>query len=196
MAKSKKRAAGKVGKKTSKKVMKKVMKKVTKQAAKKPAARKRARKVMAVPPGYHTVTPYLVVRGASDAIAFYGKAFGAKERMRMAAPDGTVMHAELKIGDSMIMLGDEMPQMGATAPQTIGGTAVQVFLYVKNVDEWVARAAAAGATVAMPPTNMFWGDRYAKLADPFGHQWSLATHVEDVSPKEMGRRFAAEMSQQ
>lgn len=174
---------------------KKAVKKAAKKAVKKAVVRRKVRKVLAVPPGYHTVTPYLVVRGAADAIAFYGKAFGAKEKMRMAAPDGTVMHAELKIGDSMVMLGDEVPQMGATAPQTVGGTPVLVFLYVKNVDEWVARAASAGATVTMPPTNMFWGDRYAKLVDPFGHQWSLATHIEDVSPKEMGRRFAAEMGQ-
>jgi PhnB protein len=173
----------------------KAVKRVVTRVVKKAAPRKKARKVSAVPRGYHTVTPYLVVRGAASAMAFYTKAFGAKEKMRMAAPDGTVMHAELRIGDSIIMLGDEMPEMGATAPPTVGGTAVQVFLYVKNVDEWFARATSAGATVTMPPTDMFWGDRYAKLIDPFGHQWSLATHVEDASPKEMGRRFAAEMSQ-
>jgi PhnB protein len=152
------------------------------------------KKVSPVPSGYHTVTPYLVCRGAADAIEFYKKAFGAKERMRMGTPDGKIAHAEIKIGDSYLMLGDEQPERGATAPQTVGGTAVSVFLYVPNVDKVFAQAVAAGATVEMPLENMFWGDRYGKLRDPFGHQWSLATHLEDVSPKEMAKRGAAAMA--
>jgi PhnB protein len=180
----------KVVKAASRKVVKsqavksKTVKKVVKKAAK---------KVAPVPPGYHTVTPHLVCRGAADAMAFYARAFGAKERARMTAPDGTVAHAEMRIGDSIIMLGEEMPEMGASAPPTVGGSPVNVFLYVKDVDTWFARAVAAGATPDMPPMNMFWGDRYAKLTDPFGHRWSMATHIEDVSVKEMGRRMAAEM---
>ena len=154
------------------------------------------KKVMPVPPNYHTVTPYLVCRNAADAIEFYKKAFGARERVRMPSPDGRLAHAEVQIGDSMLMLGDEMPEMGATAPPTIGGTAVAIFLYVRDVDKAFAQATAAGATVEMPPTNMFWGDRYCKLADPFGHKWSMATHIEDVSAKEMGRRAAEAFSQQ
>jgi uncharacterized glyoxalase superfamily protein PhnB len=161
--------------------------------AKKKAAPK---KVSPIPAGYHTVTPYLVCRGAAQAIDFYKKAFGAKERMRMDGGDGRIAHAEILIGDSMVMLGDEYPDRGAVSPQTIGGSAVHVFLYLPNVDKAFARATAAGATAEMPPMDMFWGDRYAKLADPFGHKWSMATHVEDVSPKEMARRGAEAMQQQ
>jgi uncharacterized glyoxalase superfamily protein PhnB len=157
-----------------------------------PKARKR---VSPIPQGYHTVTPYLVCRGASDALDFYKRAFGAKERNRMAGPDGKVMHAEFRIGDSNLMIGDEMPEMGASAPQTIGGTAVHIFLYVRDVDKAFAQAIGAGATVEMPPADMFWGDRYCKLADPFGHKWSMGTHIEDVPPKEMARRAAAAMTQ-
>ena len=154
------------------------------------ARRAAPKKVMPVPPNYHTATPYLVCRGAADAIEFYRKAFGAREKLRMAGPDGSVAHAEIQIGDSMIMLGEEAPDQGALAPPTIGGTATGIMLYVKNVDKACAQAAGAGATVEMPPTNMFWGDRYCKLADPFGHKWSIATHVEDVNPREMRRRLA------
>jgi uncharacterized glyoxalase superfamily protein PhnB len=135
-----------------------------------------------------------VCRGASDAIDFYKKAFGARELTRMSAPDGSLAHAEIRIGDSPVMLGDEAPQMGAVAPPTIGGTAVHIFLYVKDVDKAFAQATGAGATVEMPPTDMFWGDRYCKLADPFGHKWSMATHIEDVPPKEMARRAAEAMA--
>jgi PhnB protein len=152
-----------------------------------------------IPAGYHTVTPHLVLRRAADAIEFYKKAFGARELVRMPAPDGTVAHAEIRIGDSRIMLGDEMPERGATAPETVGGTATGLFLYVKNVDKAFAQAVAAGATADMPPTDMFWGDRYGKLTDPFGHKWALATHIEDVSPREMARRgaeFMASVGQQ
>lgn len=155
---------------------------------------KAAKKVSAIPRGFRTVTPHLVCRGTSDALAFYKKAFGAKEMVRMAGPDGHIAHAEMRIGDSMIMLGDEMPQMGASAPQTIGGTPVHIFLYVPNVDKLHAQAIAAGATNEMAPMDMFWGDRYAKLVDPFGHKWSIATHIEDLSPKEMTRRGQAEMA--
>ena len=172
------------------------------RARKRPRAARRAsprrvsaKKVMPVPPNYHTVTPHLVCRGAEDAIEFYTKAFGARERMRMAGPGGAIAHAELQIGDSMVMLGEEAPEQGATAPPTIGGTAVNIFLYVKNVDKAFAQATAAGATAEMPPTNMFWGDRYCKLADPFGHKWSMATHIEDVRPKEMARRAVEAFSQ-
>jgi PhnB protein len=144
-----------------------------------------------VPDGFHTVTPQLIVRDAAKAIEFYITAFGAKERYRMPGPGGVVMHAELSIGDSILMLGEESPQMGAISPQTIGGSPVNLMLYVKDVDASFARAAQAGCTAQMPPTDMFWGDRYGKLSDPFGHQWAIATHKEDVTPEEMARRMAA-----
>jgi PhnB protein len=164
-----------------------------KSAPKKPAAKK---KVAPIPPGYYTVTPYLVVRGAAKAIDFYKRAFGAKEKLRMEGPDGRIAHAEIAIGDSIVMVGDEMPQMGITAPQTVGGTTAALFIYTKNVDDAYAKAMSAGASSEQAPMNMFWGDRYAKLVDPFGHKWSMATHIEDVSPKEMARRGAEAMSQQ
>ena len=172
-------------------------KKMAKGKARKPAKKAKSaakKKVPAVPPGYHTVTPYLVCRGTAEAIEFYKKAFGAKERVRMAGPGGSVAHAELKIGDSHVMLGDEMPSMGSSAPPTVGGTSVHVFLYVKDVDKAFAQATAAGASVEMPPQDMFWGDRYCKLVDPFGHKWGMATHFENVSPKEMARRSAEWMA--
>ena len=159
-------------------------------------ARRAKKKVSPIPRGYHTVTPHLVCRGAADAMAFYQKAFGAREIMRMSMPGGGIAHAEMQIGDSRIMLGEEMPQMGAAAPPTIGGSPVNIFLYLKDVDTVFAQAKAAGATVDMPPTDMFWGDRYAKLTDPFGHKWAMATHIEDMSPKEMARRSAEAMSAQ
>jgi PhnB protein len=173
------------------------VKKGSAKATAKVAARGKAakKKVSPVPKGYHTVTPYLVCRGAADAIEFYKKAFGAKEKMRMPMPDGKIGHAEIKIGDSHVMLGDEHPEMGASAPQTVGGTPVAVFLYVPNVDKIFAQAVAAGATVDMPLADMFWGDRYGKLSDPFGHKWALATHIEDLSPKQMAKRSAEAMAQ-
>jgi PhnB protein len=162
-------------------------KRTTKAKSKsKPKATKK--KVQAIPPGFRTVTPHLVVRNAKNAIAFYKSAFGAKEKMVMPTPDGGVAHAELKIGDSLLMVADEMPAMGASAPQTVGGSPVHIFLYVPNVDKVFAQAVKAGATVTMPLMDMFWGDRYGKLDDPFGHKWALATHVEDVSPREMAKR--------
>ena len=147
--------------------------------------------VKPVPDGYHTVIPYLVVRGASDAIAFYAKALGATEQVRMPGPGGSVMHAEIKIGDSIVMLSDENPEMGSISPATLNGTPVSVFLYVPDVDALFTQAVAAGATALMPPTDMFWGDRFGKLKDPFGHEWAMATHIEDVTPEEMQKRMAA-----
>jgi PhnB protein len=152
-----------------------------------------AGKVKPVPDGYHTVTPYLVVSGAAKAIEFYKKAFGAEELFSMPGPDGRLMHAEIRIGDSVVMLSDESPQMNARSPKALGGTPVNIFLYVEDVDAWFARATSAGCTTEMPPTDMFWGDRFGKLADPFGHSWSMATHKEDVAPEEMGKRAAAAM---
>jgi len=156
-----------------------------------------AKSVKPIPDGYHTATPYLRVRGAAKAIEFYKKAFGAEEMVRMPSPDGkTIMHAELKIGDSPIMLGDEMKEMNALSPQSVGGSGGGVHLYVRDVDATVARAVAAGAKVTMPVADMFWGDRYGKLTDPFGHEWSVATHTEDLSPKEMDQRAKAFFAQQ
>jgi PhnB protein len=147
--------------------------------------------VKPIPDGYHSVTPHLAVRDAAAALAFYAKAFGAEELYRMPGPDGKVAHAEMRIGDSSVMLGEECPERGATAPPTIGGSAVGLHLYVRDVDASFTRATNAGCTIEMPPTDMFWGDRYAKLVDPYGHKWGLATHKEDVAPDEMARRMAA-----
>ena len=174
-----------------KKAAKKSVKARAKASRKTASAKtKTSKKVLPVPKGYRTLTAHLVCRNAAGAMTFYSKAFGATTRMSMPTPDGKVAHAEMQLGDSLLMLGDEMPQMGATAPETIGGSAVHMFMYVKDIDKAFARAVAAGAKADMPPTNMFWGDRYAKLTDPFGHKWSMATHVEDMSPKEMARRGA------
>jgi PhnB protein len=145
--------------------------------------------VQKVPTGYHTVTPAIMVRGAVEAIDFYKKAFGAKEATRFTTPDGkTIMHAEIRIGDSAIMLGEEHPQMGNPSPSKLGATTCTLFLYVDDVDAAYQKAVAAGARGDMPPADMFWGDRYSKVTDPFGHSWALATHIEDVSHEEMARR--------
>ena len=153
-------------------------------------------KVRPIPEGQHTVTPYMIIRGAAQAIDFYKKAFGAVEVGRMAMPDGkAVMHAELKIGDSYVFVTDEFPAMGSKAPPALGGSPVSLHLYVEDVDAVFNRAVAAGATAKMPPADMFWGDRFAKLTDPFGHEWSIATHKEDVSPEEMKKRSQAAMAQ-
>lgn len=141
-----------------------------------------------IPDGYHTVTPYLVIKDAGKAIDFYKEAFGASELMRLASPDGRIMHAEIKIGDSPIMLCDECPDWNALSPQTIGGTAVSIVLYLADVDSVVGRAVAAGASLLMPVADQFWGDRMGTVADPFGHKWSIATHIEDVSPEEIEKR--------
>jgi uncharacterized glyoxalase superfamily protein PhnB len=152
-------------------------------------AKRRETRVAAIPRGYHSVTPHLTVRGAAEAIDFYKRAFGARERGRMPGSDGkTIMHAELQIGDSIVFLADEFPDMGCRAPQTLGGTTGSLHIYVRDVDRAFQRAVAAGAEVRMPVADMFWGDRYAKVADPFGHEWGLGTHKEDLSTREIGRR--------
>ena len=150
--------------------------------------------VRPIPEGYHSVTPYLVVNGAAQAIDFYQRAFGAKEIMRMNAPNGKIGHAELRIGDSVIMLSDEMPGGSVRSPQSIGGTTAGVFIYVDRVDTVFKNAVSAGAKVTTPLADMFWGDRYGQLTDPFGHSWSVATHIEDVAPEEMQKRMKAEMA--
>jgi len=151
--------------------------------------------VKPIPTGYHTVTPSLVVRGGKQALEFYKKAFGAKELGAMYMPDGQkLMHAEIQIGDSRIMLGEESQEMGAVSPQTLGGTPVSLNIYVEDCDVLFNQAVAAGATPKMPPSDMFWGDRYGKVTDPFGHGWGILTHREDVSEAEMGRRAQEWMS--
>jgi PhnB protein len=149
--------------------------------------------VKPIPDGYHTVTPYLIVQGAAAAIDFYKKVFGAKELFRVPGPGGKVGHAELQIGDSRIMLADEHPEMGAKAPGSFGGSPVGLMLYVEDVDARFNRAVAAGAKVTKPLADQFYGDRSGTLTDPFGHQWTIATHKEDVSPEEIDRRMKAMM---
>ena len=180
-----KRAAGKAQKGAAKKA-KRPAKKV-KRAVSKPKG------VQRVPEHMHTITPHLVLKGAGEAIEFYRKAFGAIEHYRMPMPDGAIMHAEIQIGGSVFFLNDEM--MGAKSPQTLGGSPVTIHLQVEDVDALWNQAVAAGCQVAMPLADMFWGDRYGMLADPFGHSWSMASHIEDVPPEEMGQRAAAAMSQ-
>lgn len=147
----------------------------------------------AIPEGYHTTTPYLCVRGASDAIEFYKKAFGATELMRMGSPDGKVGHAELQIGDSRVMLADEFPEMGFLSPKTIGGSPVMMHLYVEDVDTTVPKAVAAGAKVTREVADQFYGDRGGQVEDPFGHKWYVATHKEDLTPEEIRTRAAKAM---
>jgi PhnB protein len=147
--------------------------------------------VKPIPEGYHSVTPYLVVKGAAAAIDFYKKIFGAVEIMRMPAPDGRIGHAELRFGDSVVMLADEYPEIQAVGPKTLGNTPVGLLLYVDDVDKTVERAVASGATIQKPVADQFYGDRTGTIEDPFGHKWTVATHVEDVSPEEMQRRMAA-----
>ncbi len=150
--------------------------------------------VKAIPEGYHNVTPYLFVRSAASAIDFYKNAFGATEIMRMAGPNGRIMHAEIRIGDSIVMLADENPQTGMMSPQTIGGFSVSLHVYVENVDAVIQKAVASGAKPLRPIKDQFYGDRSGSVLDPFGHMWSIATHVEDVSPEEVRKRMAT-MSQ-
>ncbi|HXJ85160.1 MAG TPA: VOC family protein [Candidatus Methylomirabilis sp.] len=172
--------------------MAKAKAKTTRGSAKRPAPRK----VSAIPMGYHTVTPYLTLSEGARALEFYGEAFGAKVKMRMDAPGGRLGHAELRIGDSVIMVSDEFPQPGGTkAPSSLGGSSGSLFVYVPNVDASFKRAVEAGCQSIMPPTDMFWGDRFGRLVDPFGHHWGLATHREDVSPSQMKKRAAAAMAQ-
>ncbi len=150
-------------------------------------------KVKPIPDAYPGATPYLICRGAADAIEFYKKAFGATERGRLDAPGGRVGHAEIKIGnDAIIMLADECPDMGAKSPQTIGGTPVSIYIYVEDVDALAKRAEAAGAKIKRPVANQFYGDRSVHLEDPFGHSWGFATHIEDVSMEEMKKRMKAQ----
>jgi PhnB protein len=146
---------------------------------------------MKIPQGMHSVTPHLVCAGAAKAIDFYKQAFGAEETARMPGPDGRLMHAAVKIGDSQVMLVDEMPEWGALGPKSLKGSPVTIHLYVEDVDGFVARAVKAGAKVTMPVADQFWGDRYGKLEDPFGHHWSVATHVRDVSADEMKKAMHA-----
>lgn len=146
--------------------------------------------VKPIPDGYHSVTPYLIVKGGKKAIEFYKRAFGASVRLVMPGPNDSVAHAEIEIGDSVVMLADESPQAGKS-PATLGGTTSGVMLYVTDVDKTFKQARDAGATETMPIQDMFWGDRMGRLTDPFGHDWSLATHVEDVSEQEMQKRMAA-----
>jgi PhnB protein len=156
------------------------------------AARKAAPRVRAIPKGYHTLTAGFVVRGAAQAIDFYKRAFGAKERMRLMKPDSTIVaHAELEIGDSLFMLGEEDAAMGGRSAQTLGGTPFNLYVYVTGVDAAVARALAAGAKPLMPVTDMFWGDRIGSVEDPYGQKWTLATHTEDVAPRAMAERARA-----
>jgi PhnB protein len=148
--------------------------------------------VQAIPDGYHTATPYLYPRGAADAIAFYKKAFGAVEKMPpMIGPDGKIGHAEITIGDSTFMLSDENAEMGAKSPQQLGGSPISIVLYLPDCDAATKQAVAAGATVVMEPADQFYGDRASTLEDPFGFQWHIHTHIEDVEPDEMERRMSA-----
>ena len=147
-----------------------------------------------IPDGYHSLTPYLNVRNGAAALDFYERAFGAKIYLRLDAPDGRVGHAEFHIEGSAVMLSDEFPEMGAVSPETLGGVASSLMIYLENVDARFAQAIAAGATVERPVKDQFYGDRSGTLKDPFGHRWTLATHVEDIPPDEMARRAAAAMS--
>lgn len=147
--------------------------------------------VKPVPEGYPSLTPYLIVADAAGAIAFYQQVFGAILRMKLGGPDGKIGHAELEIGNSLIMLADEHPEMGALSPKAIGGTPVGLHVYLEDVDAVAKKAVAAGATLKRPVENQFYGDRLGSIVDPFGHLWHISTHVEDVSPEEIGRRAAA-----
>lgn len=174
-------------KKTAKKAAKKIVKKTAKKAAKK------TKKVSAIPKGYHSITPYLIVKGAMNAIEFYKKAFGAKVLMcmpSMTKEEGKVGHSELQIGDSKFMLADECPKMNAIAPQAGQRTPVGIHLYMKDADAVIERAVALGATVTRPVANQFYGDRSGGIADPFGHHWYIATHVEDLTAAQIKKRLA------
>jgi PhnB protein len=145
-------------------------------------------KVDPIPEGYHTITPYLTVRGAADALAFYERAFGAKELYRMDGPGGSIMHAEMRLGDSAFMLTDESEEWGNLSPASIGGTGSSLMIYVDDADEIFNRAVEAGAKVVMEVSDQFYGDRSGMVEDPYGHRWSISTHVEDVPPDELNRR--------
>ena len=147
-----------------------------------------------IPEGYSTISPYLAVDDAAEAIAYYKKAFGAEETVRMDVPDGKIGHAELKIGDSHVMLSDPFPQASTTPPKELGGTSASIFMYVEDVDAVVQKAVDAGATVTMEVEDQFWGDRFGSITDPFGHNWSIATHIEDLTPEEIEERGKAAMA--
>jgi len=147
-----------------------------------------------IPDGYHTVTPYLAVEDAAKAIKFYEQAFGAKERSRMEAPDGKIGHAELKIGDSLVMISDPFPQSTVRPPAEVGGSTASIFMYVEDVDAVVQKAVDQGATIEMDVADMFWGDRFGTITDPYGQVWSIATHVKDVPPEEMAERAKEAMA--
>lgn len=157
------------------------------------AALAKRRRVPPIPPGYHSVTPYLAIRGAAKALEFYKRAFRAKEVLRMPMPDGKVAHAEMKIGDSHVMVADEFPDMDFSGPQSRGGTTVWLYVYVPDVDATVKRAVAAGAKPLRPVEDQFYGDRSGSIEDPFGHVWHFATHKEDLKPAELRRRAAEAM---
>jgi PhnB protein len=150
--------------------------------------------VKPIPDGYESAAPYLAVEDAAAAIEYYKKAFGATERVRMDAPDGKIGHAELEIGGSLVMLSDPFPQSSTTPPKELGGTTCSIFMYVEDVDAVVKQAVDAGATPTMEVADQFWGDRMGSFTDPFGHAWSIATHVEDVPPEEMQERAKAAMA--
>jgi PhnB protein len=170
-----------------------------KPMAKKPAAKAAPAKASGVPTGFRSVTPYLCVEGAAKALDFYAAAFGGKEIMRLPGPDGRLMHAEMQIGDSMVMISDDFPEYcggKSRSPLRLGGSSVSVHLYVSNVDKTFDRAVAAGCTVFMPVTDMFWGDRFGCVFDPFGHMWSIATNVKELTPEEIQAASAAHMAEQ
>lgn len=146
--------------------------------------------VQPIPPGMSSITPHLVCKGAAEAIAFYAKAFGAIELARLPGPDGRLMHAMIRIGNAPLMLVDEFPEQGCQGPLALKGSPVTLHLYVADVDATVAQAVEAGARITMPVADMFWGDRYGRLEDPFGHQWSVATHVRDLTPEEITAAMA------
>lgn len=152
--------------------------------------------VPTTPAGYHSITPYLTIKGAAEAIEFYKKAFGATEVMRLQMGPGVVGHAEIKIGDSHVMMSDEFPDMGMKSPQTIGGAGGYLMIYTPDCDAMIAQAVAAGAKIIRAAENQFYGDRSGQIEDPFGHRWAIATHIEDVSTDEVKRRMAAMMSGQ
>jgi len=148
-----------------------------------------------IPEGYHTLTTYLTIENAAEAIDYYKDVFGAKERIRMEAPDGKIGHAELEIGDSLLMLSDAFPGATSRPPTELGGTTAGAFMYVEDVDAVVKRAVESGATITMEIADQFWGDRFGSITDPFGHSWSIATHVEDVPPEDMAERAKAAMAE-
>ncbi|MFY0528579.1 VOC family protein [Archangium gephyra] len=191
MKKATKKAAERI-RTAAKKVAKKVTSKI---AARKAAPAKKAKKAQPIPKGYHIITPSIVVRGAAEALEFYKKAFGAKEVYKsLTTPDGKILHGEFRIGDSIVMYSDEFPDMGSRSPLSVGGTSTSLLIYTRDADALFNQAVASGAKVMMPIGDMFWGDRYGIVTDPFGHQWQIATHKEDLTPKEMARRAAAAMS--